>query len=120
MEEVKARIWVLNLNEQSAGPRRQPSEGGGPARCAPWWAVGWAERSPWGPLVAGFGQGCEASLSQQAVWPGCAWLPGSVTEPAAPSWLRWFLCAGGAGVGEAAGALARSGLGTGVAAPPLP
>lgn len=81
---------------------------------------GWSEGSPWSPQVAGLGLGCEASISQQAIWPGYARLPGSMTEPAAPSWQGWFLCAGGASVGEAAGALARSGMGMGVAAPPLP
>lgn len=39
--------------------------------------------------------------------------PASTPEPADPSWPGWLLCAGGrgAGVGEAAGALAHSGGG---------
>lgn len=57
------------------------------------------------------GESYEAAISPQAISPGCAQLPGSMTGPAAPSWLGWLLCAGGAGVGEADGALAHSGKG---------
>lgn len=126
MEELVARVCVLNLSESSAAPfgwslaLGQPSEGGGLEHCALWGAVGWGERSPCSPQVAGLGLGCAASISQQAVWPGYAQHLGSMTEPAAPSWWGWFLCAGGAGAGEAAGALAHSGMGMGVSAPPLP
>lgn len=63
----------------------------------------------WLDWVVGVGR--EASISQQASSLDYAQPPGSMTEPAAPSWLGWLLCAGGAGVGEAAGALAHSGLG---------
>lgn len=99
MEELDASVCALNLNEKSAAPLGrslalgQPSEGGGPEHCVPGWAVGWGERPPCSPQVAGLGLGCEASIStrQQAVWLGYAQHPGSMTEPAAPSWQGWFL-----------------------------
>lgn len=92
-------------------------EGQSNVSCGRLWG---GEVAPGSTGVSGFCGGWEAAISQQAISLGCAQLPGSTTKPSAPSQLGWFLRASGAGVGEAAGALAHSGMGTwGASSPAL-
>lgn len=118
---------TLNLNEKSASKSPglvpwlwgQSSERGRPEHHALWQAVGWGERRPGVHRCLGLSRGGSCQQPAGAVTRLCSasW---QHDRAHAPSRLGRLLRAGGAGVGEAAGALACSGMGMWGGSSPAP